>query len=437
MAKLRGNTLFIRFLRFAPRLTTFAVLAVLAVLPLFGGPPVERNQPQNAQQVPDAPSATRPVPTAPFPANTKPAPVNQPQRPADEPTEAPAPATPPGEVVPAPPRTGPRSAEDDGLNQFKIVTSVNFVTVPVTVKDSDGRLVDGLVRRDFSVYEDGEPQPLRLFTSDPFPLSVALVIDQGISDTSMKRVNETYQGMLGAFSQFDEVAVYTYDNTVRQVTDFQGANDKTLAALRRTRRRGRTGGVPVVNGPMASGPTINGRPAEPSARTVQTPQRETRALNDAMLRAAQDLSQREKARRRIIFLISDGQELDSSTSYAEVLKVLLSNEIIVYSIGVDTAGIPGVEKLARIRFPGQGTNNLLPKYVSATGGEHFSEFTRAAIERAYARLTEVARNQYTLGYTTRASVAGNYRTIEVRVKRPGLKVYARDGYYPLPRRPAQ
>ncbi len=425
MAKLRGNTFFVHFLPFT---------LLLAAVTLAAQPAKEPQK--ETQKVPDAPSATRPVPATPFPAGTKPAPAPQPSRPADEPAEPAVTPTPPTKVVPAPPRNGPRTAEDDGLNEFKIVSNVNFVTVPVTVKDSDGRLVDGLVRRDFSVYEDGEPQNLRLFTSDPFPLSVALVIDQGISATSMKRVNETYQGMLGAFSQFDEVALYTYDNTVRQVTDFQVANDQMLAALRRTKRPGRQGGVPVVGGPMNSGPTINGRPAEPSARTVQTPTRETRALNDAMLRAAQDLSKREKARRRIIFLISDGQELDSSASYAEVLKLLLSNEIIVYTIGVDSAGIPGVEKLGRLRFPGQGTNNLLPKYVSATGGEHFSEFTRAAIEGAYARLTEVARNQYTLGYTTRASVASTYRTIEVRVKRPGLKVYARDGYYPLPRRPA-
>ena len=417
MAKLRGNVFFVLFLS----LTGVTRLAASW---------------QEPQKVPDAPSATRPAPTAPFPAGTKPAPSPQPNRPpVEEAPPAQNPAPPPG-VERVPPRNGPRTAGDDGFDEFKIVTSVNFVTVPVTVKDTDGRLVDGLVRKDFAIYEDGEMQNLRLFTSDPFPLSVGLIIDQGMSATAMKRVNETYQGMLGAFSQFDEVSVYTYDNTVHQVTDFQVANDQLLGALRRTKRAGRQGGVPVVDGPMARGPMINGRPVEPSARTVATPTRETRALNDAMLRAAMDLSQRAKARRRIIFIISDGQELDSSASYSEVLKVLLSNEIIVYSIGVDSAAIPGIEKLGRLRIPRQGTNNLLPKYVSATGGEHFAEFTRAAIENTYAHLTEVARNQYTLGYTTRTTVASAYRTIEVRVRRPGLKVYARDGYYPLPRKPA-
>ena len=75
--------------------------------------------------------------------------------------------------------------------------------------------------------------------------------------------------------------------------------------------------------------------------------------------------------------------------------------------------------------------------VSATGGEYYAELSQSAIESAYSRLTQVARNQYTLGYNTRATAASNYRQIEVRVHRPGLKVYAKDGYYPLPpQRPA-
>lgn len=397
----------------------------------------QTQQPDPSQKVPDAPSATRPA--SPFPAGTRAAPVPQPNhpQPAKEVTPDVAPATPPPlDGTNVPPRLGPRTAGDDGREEFRIVTNVNFVTIPVTVKDNDGRLVDGLLRRDFVIYEDGVEQNVRLFTTDPFPLSVALVLDQGMSDTAMKRVNETLQGIVGAFSQYDEVALYAYDNNVRQVSDFTVAGDPLLASLRRSRSRGRTGGVQVVAGPMASGPTINGRPVEPSARTVITPVRETRALNDALLRAALDLSKRDKTRRRIIFVISDGKELDSSASYSEVLKVLLTNEIIIYSIGVDASAIPGYEKLSRIPLPRQGTGNLLPKYVSATGGEHYAEFTRAEIEKTYARVTEVARNQYTLGYMTRTTPATSYRTIEVRVKRAGLRVFARDGYYPLPRRPA-
>jgi VWFA-related protein len=396
------------------------------------------------QQIPDAPSATRPPPPS-FPAGTKPAPANQ-QRPdssssdnrndgngttqaAADPAESSSSS--PSDVN-GPPRQRPRGADDDGRDQFRISVGVNFVTVPVTVKDEDGRLVPGLLRKDFAIYEDGAPQPLKLFTSDPFPLSAALIIDQGMSDTAMKKINESLPAITGAFSQFDEVALYTYGDTVQKVSDFNAVSDLLTGQLRRVKRQGSTGGVPVVSGPMATGPTVNGHPLDPGTPQVRTPVKEDHVLNDAVLRAASDLTKRNAARRKIIFIISDGKEGGSRASYNDVLKVLLSHEIAVYGIGVDSAAIPGYNKASRVHLPFTAFGNILPKYSSATGGEYFAEFTRKAIEDTYSRVTEVARNQYTLGYTMRATPASNYRTIEVRVKRPGLKVYAKDGYYPLP-----
>jgi len=74
----------------------------------------------------------------------------------------------------------------------------------------------------------------------------------------------------------------------------------------------------------------------------------------------------------------------------------------------------------------------LPKYTSATGGgQVYDRLSRNAIEDAYAQITAEARNQYTLGYTTRATASSTYRNIEVLVDRPGLKIYAKDGYYPV------
>ena len=61
----------------------------------------------------------------------------------------------------------------------------------------------------------------------------------------------------------------------------------------------------------------------------------------------------------------------------------------------------------------------------------YGELRQAEIERAYARAIGDARNQYTLGYSPRSSIGG-YREIEVQVKRPDVKVYAKRGYYPLP-----
>ena len=78
-----------------------------------------------------------------------------------------------------------------------------------------------------------------------------------------------------------------------------------------------------------------------------------------------------------------------------------------------------------------GYSDILPKYVSATGGGTvYNELTSAEIEHAYSAALGDARNQYTLGYSSKG--IGGYREIEVRVRRRDVKVYAKQGYYPLP-----
>ncbi|HYY68105.1 MAG TPA: VWA domain-containing protein, partial [Terriglobales bacterium] len=124
-------------------------------------------------------------------------------------------------------------------------------------------------------------------------------------------------------------------------------------------------------------------------------------------------------------------------NYPQVLKVLLSNAISVYGVAVGESALPIIDKIEKVNIPYSGHANLLPRYSSATGGDVFPESDRNAIETAYARVTEEARNQYTLGYNTKATGPSNtYRHIEVIVHRPNLKVQAKDGFYLLPIAPA-
>jgi hypothetical protein len=105
----------------------------------------------------------------------------------------------------------------------------------------------------------------------------------------------------------------------------------------------------------------------------------------------------------------------------------------VYALGVDSAAMPAYSKLSKVRLPRQPYGNILPKYANATGGELVKGFGEMAIEQAYAKLMDDARNQYTIGYTSPATLSTAYRNIEVRVSADtSVKVYARDGYYPLP-----
>ncbi|MGE0404800.1 MAG: VWA domain-containing protein [Candidatus Korobacteraceae bacterium] len=329
---------------------------------------------------------------------------------------------------------------------FRLTKEVNFVQVPVTVKSDDGQLIAGLLREDFTVMEDGEKQRITYFTSDPFPLSAAVVFDLSMPDTDVNRVQQTLSALIGAFSEFDEVGIYTYGSTVRKLQEFTAATGEILAiSMARLRKeQGRTGGVPVVGGPLGMPtPTVNGRPVDPSLPPSGSPtgangrviRRDSRVLNDAILEAALDLEQRDPTRRKVLFVISDGNEYGSKTTSGEVMKVLLSNQISLYAVAVGSAAIPGYGRLDRIDIPGiGGTPNILHRYSSATGGQVYTELSVSAIEDAYARITREARNQYTLGYSTPASPSSSYRTIEVLVHRPQLKIYAKDGYYPVPTR---
>lgn len=373
--------------------------------------------PGGQSNVPDAPSATKPAEK--FPATGEVI-TPPPPPPADIPT------IPPGSA-------GPPTGRDE---LFKLTTNVNFVVVPVTVKDGSGHLVEGLTRQDFRVLEDKVEQRMTFFTSDPFPLSAAVVIDLGIPDIEFRRVRDTLPALVGAFGQFDEVGIYTFGTSVQKAQDFTSASgNKVSQAMDRIRKRStaRTGGTPVVGGPFgAPNGTVSGRNIDPGVSTLPnyTNEREAKVLNDAILEAALDLAHQERTRRKVIFVVSDGTEYRSSASYGEVLKVLLTNQISVYAVVVS---IPGYSQAQTVHIPKTGLyGNILPRYASATGGEMFNEFTQASIESAYSRVTEEARNQYTIGYTTRATPSSNYRDIEVRVTRPGLKVTARQGYYPLP-----
>jgi VWFA-related protein len=343
---------------------------------------------------------------------------------------------PPVQTVPA--GTVPRNQINPKEDIYTIPVRVNLVLVPVTVKDSDGRRVDGLLPKDFTVLENGKKQTLRFFTSDPFPLSVAVLLDTGMTDVSLQKVNETYSSLVGSFSPYDEYALYTYSSTVGQATDFTQRPEKLTAALNEIKLvRGHNNGPAVLGGPLASGPTVNGAPAGgPLIQPVNTPPREAHVLNDAILQAALDLSKRGRDRRKVIFVISDGRDMGSKASYKDVLKVLQTRDVQVRAVAVDTGALPLYKQLGRIHLKGQGYNDILPKYAFATGGgQVYGELTRNAIEDAYQQVTSDARNQYTLGYTPQPVTGGSaYRSIEIQVDHKGLKVESKDGYYPLPSR---
>ena len=430
--------------------SVFAGSLVLAMLSAQAQQPAT---PEVAQAIPDAPSTqvkslAQTVPDAPRPQTSLPTPgsiapgigssgSNSGSAASDEPEQQTTGTAPAQNVDTI--DTQPQ-VKTESRQAFTLVVRANFVDIPFTVKNSKGLLVPGLESRDIRVYENGLMQHITNFTVDPFPLAVAVVVDQSMSQDYMDRVNDSLGSLQSAFAPYDEVAVFTYNNGPRLVTDFTGSQSPRLTqAIQRSKGTGRQ---PVMagsySGPLSQTTVINDQNFDPNTAanrghsTMQiNPEREVHTLNDAILEAAKALSKRGTDRRRIIYVISDGKESGSTAKQKDVIQYLQMNKIAVWGTLVGDSSLPVFGFLDRIHLPLMMRNNILPAYSNATGGNFDAEFRINSIQKSFAEITKEARTQYTLGYFTHEPfIDGKYRKVEVRVLRPNLSVLAKQGYYP-------
>lgn len=343
----------------------------------------------------------------------------------------------PEQEVPPPDTVAPGKGPE-----YVIHARVNFVEIPFVVKDSKGNLVHGLTWRDVRVYENNLRQQLSLFTTDAFPLSVALVIDQSMTFDNMAKVNDSLVAASEAFTPYDEVAVFTYNHGPKQVTPFSAGQSALVAeGLRRSQTTGREP-IDYDTGPLSQNvninsnadqflyPNVNSSHGTSKLNTPNVP-RELHTLNDAILEAAKALSRTPNGRRRVIYIVSDGKEYGSQAKFNDVVHYLNANKIAVYGTLVGDSSLPVVGFLDRVHLPLTLRNNILPAYASATGGFFEAQFLRKGIETSFAKIAAEVRTQYTAGYYTHEPfIDGKYRQIEVKVLRPNLTVIAKKGYWP-------
>ncbi|HEV2488385.1 MAG TPA: VWA domain-containing protein [Candidatus Acidoferrales bacterium] len=319
----------------------------------------------------------------------------------------------------------PKTSSQQQQAPARIISHPTIVNVPVTVKDSRGDLVPDLEKRDFRIFQDGVEQQVQFFSTDPIPISGVILLDDNLPNRPAEQVQRSLDSIAAGFGPRDEVAVVRFDEYPKTVLDFTTSNDALFAELKKIRTDpknaldSRMPGTPSQT--MTSGPSINGQPITEQQRIpilgTET-NGVTKHLDDALHYAAEILRTRDKDRRRIIFVISDGtNDRHNQWSFDNTLHLLLSSEISVYAIAVG----PEVLKFQAGR---------LDHYATATGGDTFYSSKQTGLERMYSLLTEEARNRYTLAFApTNTPGRGNYHTIEVRVERPGLTVTARQGYY--------
>lgn len=333
------------------------------------------------------------------------------------PRRSPQPRQPQAQQQPPPPPQAPPSDDPRAV----IRARVDLVVVPVTVKDASGELVPDLRDDEFRVLEDKVEQKIAFFSADAFPLSALVLLDDGLKAKTSERVKQTLITISAAFGESDEVALGRFDAFYTPVLDFTTDNDKLITALK---------SVDLGNQSISATATGTGPlPPNPSAGDAQAPGAvptnnpfhvtNTKHVDDALYVAAQILRTRGRERRKVIVIVSDGtnSRYNAHTS-AETLKLLLSSDISVYAIGVDSAVIL------------RGTTDL-SRYAHSTGGDVYYAARESDLPKLYAQVSEEARHQYTIGYLPAGTDRGkSYHSIEVRIRRAGLSLLTRDGYYP-------
>jgi Ca-activated chloride channel homolog len=321
----------------------------------------------------------------------------------------------------APPAT---SSQDAGQKPPVIRVPVNQVVIPVTVKDGDGRLVADLGRGDFRIFEDNVEQKIAFFSAEAAPLSIILLIDNDLKSKDAEQVEASLRAVLSGLSNVDEVFICRFDQFFHEGHGFTTDQDRLLTELKRMPLDESRPTVAPPSAAINNGPSINGHSATSDAPNITGALRNikgqpTKALDDAVYTSAQLLRDRGRDRRKIIVLISDGQNgiRANKVSYDDAVKELLRTGISVYSVAVGSA------------FFDRKFNRLV-NYAHASGGEVYFAAKQNTMEELYAQVTEEARHQYTLAYSPSGTDKGkDYHEIDVRVERPGLKVVARQGYY--------
>ncbi len=271
---------------------------------------------------------------------------------------------------------------------FGLVVNVDFVVLHSTVRNAKGQLVAALSQRDFTVYEDGVRQTIRLFKQEDSPVSVGLVVDHsGSMRRKLDDVVAAAKMFVASSNPEDELFVVNFNEYV------------TLglpAAIRFTRRFD-----------------------ELTRAIANTPANGQTALYDAIATALERV-QTDTREKKALIVISDGGDNASKRTLAEVLVLAERSNVLLYTLGIFEPTDPD-------RNPG-----ALKRLAAATGGEAYFPSTREAIVAAAERIARDIRSQYIIGYTSNSARQPNaYRKIRVvadSMERGKLIVRARAGY---------
>ena len=315
----------------------------------------------------------------------------------------------------------PQEPEPAERAQTPIRTITTAVVVPVTVKDRNGNIVADLRKDEFRVFEDNIEQQITSLSVEAAPLSLVVLIDNDLKRKDEQQVEPSLVSIVGGLSARDEAHICRFDQFFHEGQGFTKDQDRLITELKRTDLQSKTS-VAAPGGPF-NGPTVNNEPAPgapPNPVGLQAiKSQSTKTLDDAVFESAMLLKDRDsRTRRKVILLISDGQNgaKFNTHSYDETRAELLRQGITVYCVATGSSYF-------------ERKFNRLVNYSHDTGGDIYYGAKQNTFSEFYSRITEEARNQYTLTYSPKGDRKVDYHAIEVRVRREGLTILAREGYY--------
>ena len=270
--------------------------------------------------------------------------------------------------------------------------SVTTVEIPVTVTDSNNRLITGLTRDDFEVFEDGDPEPITQFSDKRTPVSVGVLLD--ISDS-----------MRG-----------------QPIVDARGALDRFMADLLEGEDEAFVGAfnhLPRILVPWTAPPSRLAGRLDTERPTGGT------AIYDAIAASMSMFGRRQRTRAAMI-VISDGADTASDHSLPQTRELLRRSDAFVYAIAIDSA--------TEQRVSTQVNPEALREITGPSGGYTEVVRTSADLGPATQRIAEELNSQYMLAYATTRPQDGSWRTIRVRVRNRDYIARARRGYFAIPER---
>ena len=280
----------------------------------------------------------------------------------------------------------PPESDDD-----TITIDAALVNTYVWVRDKSGHSVSGLTKDDFTVLEDGKDQPIINFSQESKqPLRMALAVDRSRSVEKVISLAKTaartfFSSVLR--SGRDRACVVAFDSGVYLTQDFTDDPNALANALSRVTAEGGT------------------------------------SIFDAIYKVARDKLSGTDQARRVILLLTDGDDTTSRASIEQALEMALKNNITIYALRLPDENSLNVRDLRG--------KPVLDRLTQTTGGRQFylnSDNDRLA--RFFDRLEIEMRSQYSIGYRFRSlSSARGFHRIAIKMKDPDLKAFTRSGYY--------